>query len=72
MPKEGLIHKKNYMVWIDLLRIVATFATIVIHVSEENYQNTISNPKWWNVFNIYDSIGRCSVPIFVMISGTLF
>jgi len=72
MPKEGLIHKKNYMVWIDLLRIVATFATIVIHVSEENYQNTISNPKWWNVFNIYDSIVRFSVPIFVMISGTLF
>ena len=63
---------KNRVLYLDMLRIAATFATIIIHVSEEKYASTIGDFKTWNIFNIYDSLSRFSVPIFVMISGAIF
>lgn len=55
----------------DILRIIAAFAVIVLHVSARRFW--VSFPSYeWEVLNVYDSISRWGVPIFVMISGALF
>ncbi|WP_026653811.1 acyltransferase [Butyrivibrio proteoclasticus] len=63
------MERKTYC---DYLRIVATFAVIVLHVSATNWYGTNVNEFAWKTFNIYMSIVRWGVPIFVMISGSLF
>ena len=63
--------RKEKIVYFDLLRILATFAVIVIHVCAEGWYldtNTLS----WEIFNFFDGISRWAVPIFCMISGALF
>jgi len=59
-------------VYFDFLRIFATFAVIMIHVAAQNWYTTDINSIEWNIFNFYDSIVRWGVPIFIMISGSLF
>jgi len=59
----------------DFLRIAACFFVIVLHTSA-HYVNlmdrvpasffTLSD---WQVGNLYETVSRCSVPLFVMISG---
>jgi surface polysaccharide O-acyltransferase-like enzyme len=57
---------------IDLLRIFAAFAVVVIHVSAyyTRGDTTLSNSFWW-LANTSNSFSRWSVPIFIMISGSL-
>lgn len=59
-------------VYFDFLRIFATLAVIILHVAAQNWYNTDINSIEWNTFNFYDSIVRWGVPIFIMISGSLF
>lgn len=66
-----MINKDN-LNWVKNLRVLATISVIVLHVSSGIlYQyGTILNSVWW-VGNIYDSVVRFCIPIFLMISGTL-
>ncbi len=59
-------------VYIDYLRILASFAVIVLHMAAQNWYTVPCESFEWKVFNFYDSIVRWSVPVFVMISGALF
>lgn len=65
---------KKKIMYLDIARIIATFAVIVIHIAS-------SKPYWydfgfdtyeWNIFNLFTSCSRWAVPIFCMISGALF
>jgi len=60
------------MIWIDKARIFAVFAVIVLHVSAIVVVGIkdFYDPQWW-FGNIYDSMVRWCVPVFVMISGAL-
>ena len=62
----------EYLIWADALRVLATVAVVVIHVSA-NVVFAIGkiNPFEWWVGNILDSASRWCVPMFVMISGAL-
>lgn len=60
------------VVYFDYLRIAAIIAVVVLHVASSNWYVTDVNSLQWNSFNIYDSLMRWGVPIFVMISGALF
>ena len=60
----------NRVYYLDLLRILACFAVIVVHVSELNFGDQCNSQ--WAISNIYDSMTRWCVPVFVMISGALF
>ncbi|WP_394775925.1 acyltransferase [Flavobacterium sp.] len=62
----------NKMAWTTNLRVVATISVIFLHVSSEIlYQfGHISTFIWWTG-NIYDSLVRFCVPIFVMLTGVL-
>lgn len=59
------------VVYIDLLRVLATFAVIFIHVTAVEVIS-FSLSRNWYIATIGDSFVRWSVPAFVMISGALF
>lgn len=52
---------------IHILRIVASIMVVFIHTCAVS----INQAETWNALNLYDSISRCSVPVFFMISGYL-
>ena len=57
---------------IDLLRIVASFMVVVIHVAAYRWSLVSVQSSEWQWYNFYDSIVRSAVPIFIMISGAFF
>ena len=58
-------------IWIDYLRIIATVAVIVTHVSAGFlYETNLKFSNWWIGLFSAGSMRFC-VPIFVMISGVL-
>ena len=57
------------VVYADLLRIFATFAVIVMHVAASGWSSTPVSSFDWQVYNLYDSLARWAVPVFVMLSG---
>ena len=59
-------------VYFDYLRVFATLAVMVLHTSAQNWSKTDVNSFTWQTFNFFDSIVRWGVPVFVMISGSLF
>ncbi len=69
--KEQKIERKRE-IYLDILRIIAIFAIIIVHTSAQNWYKTDVFSFEWNIFNIYDSMFKWGTPIFVMISGALF
>lgn len=59
---------KRYLHY-DLLRILAIFAVIVIHVVANDWYASEPNSKDFIILTLFDSIARFCVPIFLMISG---
>lgn len=64
--------KSSRMWYFDYLRIIASFAVIMIHVTAQNGDET----SVWSIDGIchviWNAASRWGVPIFVMISGGLF
>ncbi len=63
---------KERVIYLDILKAICCFLVIVLHVSTQNWSNCDVNSFAWDIFNIYDSITRFTVPVLVMISGALF
>lgn len=59
------------IVYLDLLRLLATFAVIHLHVATSEF-SVFSLRNDWYVALVNDSLTRWCVPVFVMISGALF
>ena len=57
---------------LDCLKVLATFAVMLLHIAEQNWHSANVLSFEWNVLNFYDSVVRWAVPVFVMISGALF
>ena len=68
MPLKG--QDRQYP--LDCLRVLATFAVMILHIAAQNWYGVDVMSFEWNVFNFYDSMVRWTVPVFVMISGALF
>lgn len=62
---------KKRIVYLDLLRIIAIIAVIMIHVSAENWYVTEVDNKWLMNNFINSIVGMWAVPTFVTISGAL-
>ena len=64
--------KKELISWADLIRVVAIFLVVVIHVSGQltNVWGEIPTDQWI-IADIYGGIARIAVPLFFMISGYL-
>lgn len=61
----------NRVIQFDVLRIIAAFAVVFLHSAAQRFYNCYPSIEW-DVRNVYDSLVRWAVPIFVMISGALF
>lgn len=63
---------QNRSVHYDLLRIFASLAVICIHVCAESltWESRDVSSSTWAYLNIFDSLSRISVPIFIMLSGS--
>ncbi len=71
----GVAEANNRVRWIDNVRILATIFVIGLHVSAYGITKEFSaingaNLNWW-ICNFYESIFRCCVPLFVMLTGAL-
>lgn len=64
--------EKKREIYFDYLRIVSIFCVIGIHIVAKSWYNTPTKELSWQILNIYDSLFRFCVPIFIMISGALF
>ncbi len=62
----------KHIIYFDYLRIIAICAIVILHIATQNFHTVEINSYSWNIFNVYDSLTRWGVPIFVMISGALF
>ena len=61
---------KERILYPDLLRIIAAFGVIILHVSATGYYHKYeAGTMGWQMRNLYDSLSRFSVPVFVMVSG---
>jgi len=58
--------------WVNYLRMIAVFGVVLVHVTADviTEWGAISPAKWW-IANLYDSLFRGCVPMFIMISGAL-
>jgi surface polysaccharide O-acyltransferase-like enzyme len=61
---------KNRLLWPDIMKILAIFGVILLHVSAPYLVPFEDSRDWW-VGNVYDSMTRWSVPLFIMLSGAL-
>lgn len=63
---------QNRSVYHDLLRIFASLAVICIHVcaNSATWEQGLFSTPTWTVLNIYNSLSRFAVPVFVMLSGS--
>jgi len=58
--------------WIDLIRAVALFCVVVLHVAAVPASAFGQIPaSWWWTANLIDAAVRTCVPLFVMVSGAL-
>ena len=57
------------LVYLDLMRILATFLVIVLHTNSAVWNKKDFNSNYWKAFNLFDAVSRVGVPLFVMISG---
>ncbi|MBQ2661914.1 MAG: acyltransferase family protein [Clostridia bacterium] len=72
MSSASLDKKTDRIIYFDYLRVFATLALIFAHTAAQNWHTADVTGFAWNVFNVFDSIGRWCVPVFVMISGCIF
>ena len=66
MQKEN-----NRIVWLDLTRIFAAIAVVLIHVTLRSYTVQPFSTAW-GIIDFYQLFPRWAVPVFLMISGTFF
>lgn len=67
---EGNENRPARKFHLDLLRAIACLSVVMIHVSADFVVRGNQGPDfWWG--NLFDSLARTGVPLFVMISGAL-
>lgn len=64
--------RSDHQLYIDVLRIVACFSVIMLHVSAQTWYDVPVESSTFQISNSYDALFRFGVPVFVMISGALF
>jgi surface polysaccharide O-acyltransferase-like enzyme len=61
----------SHFYWIDLIRVVAVFQIILVHLSYVLFFKEDVLSENWRAANFYDSFSRMGVPLFFMVSGFL-
>ena len=61
----------NRIFYLDLLKGVSIFFVVLLHTAGLGLSMTQIGSFTWQVCNVFDSLSRFVVPVFVMISGAL-
>lgn len=64
--------ERGRVAYLDMLRIAATVAVVMIHVAVRGWRSMDMHTAQWHALSFFSSISRWGTPIFVMISGALF
>lgn len=64
--------KKERLLYIDVIKIIAILGVILIHVAAHYWYRTPIDSNKWEAMNMWNAIGRFGVSAFVMCSGVLF
>ena len=58
---------------VDLIRVAAVLGVLLLHSAEDLTTQTMSSLEIWRwcIVDVYQSIGRMGVPLFVMLTGAL-
>jgi hypothetical protein len=71
---DKLNQKRRLSIHVDLIRTVAIIGVIVLHATQDATSFDPQAPyeiwRWWTV-DVYQSLSRVGVPLFVMLSGAL-
>lgn len=59
------------MIWVHNARIFASIAVVLLHAAAMVVLDYTAGSNYWWTGNIYDSLVRWCVPVFVMVSGAL-
>ncbi|EJQ54879.1 hypothetical protein IEQ_00219 [Bacillus cereus BAG6X1-2] len=62
--------KKNYVEYVDVLRVFSMFAVIFLHTAAGSLRGNIGSSTW-HISNVLTTVFSTSVPIFFMISGAM-
>ena len=65
------MERQPYIAYVDILKILATLAVIMLHLSSPGFLSLSGTGNWYASL-IYDGLTRWAVPVFVMVSGALF
>ena len=69
---QSVESKQENLFWADMVRAFAVFGVIVIHVAADVVTLWGKVPgSWWWAANLYDSLVRGAVPVYIMLSGAL-
>ena len=71
MVKSTLMDNERVL-YLDILRIFSVFCMIVLHANLTGFRYFSPESFEWQVYNVFGSLVRICVPLFVMISGALF
>lgn len=72
MEQAGVVMNSKRIAYLDILKIVAIFAVVMIHIAGAQFGNYSTDSFEWAGINFIDSSSRWAVPIFAMVSGALF
>lgn len=59
-------------VYLDYLRCLSAFAVVVLHTAAQQWYKADTHSFDWFILDLYDTLVRWAVSVFVMISGALF
>lgn len=66
-----MTQNKKRIIQFEVLRVIVAFGVVMLHTSAQRFNESFLSAEW-DARNLYDSLVRWSVPIFVMICGALF
>lgn len=69
--QPSLQAETDHFYWIDLIRVVAVFQIVLVHLSYVIFFKEDVSSANWRAANFYDSFSRMGVPLFFMVSGFL-
>ena len=69
LKKNNKIKIYNYFY---ILRIISSYAVLLIHITVDYRVRKQKNYNDWKIYFFYNGISRFGVPIFFMISGSIF
>ena len=69
--QSSLQTEPAHLYWIDLVRVVAVFQVVLVHLSYVIFFKEEVLSANWRAANFYDSFSRMGVPLFFMASGYL-